>query len=349
MNYYLLDKNLNYVMVIEDYRSFIWSTRYNVPGDFELYAPASSKLLKSAKRGYYIIRDTDRTHAMIIENIRVNTDIENGDYITITGRDLKSILNRRIIWSQTVVNGNVETVCRSLVTENAISPTIDARAISRLTLGDTIGITDTIKTQYTGDNLGETISAISQTFGLGYDVLLDIENGLFEFVMLKGENRTYAQNVNPVIVFSNNFDNLLTTDYEMNSEEYKNVALIAGEGEGTSRKVCSVGSYTDLDRYELYVDARDISSNNGEIAYADYIELLADKGREELAETVITESIAGEVETNYTYKVNIDYFIGDIVEVINEYGVSMQPRITEIIECNDENGFTCIPTFETDV
>lgn len=349
MNFYLLDDNLNKIKLLEIYRSFIWTNRYFTPGDFELYTPATKDLLNTLRRGYYIVRDDDLTQCMIIANFEVTTDIENGDYITITGQSLKSILNRRIIWTQTVLNGNVETAARQLVTDNAINPSVTARKIPPLVLGDTIGLTQTINAQYTGDNLGETLTAIGQTYGIGYDVLLDLENKQFKFVLLQGKNRTYAQNVNPPVVFSNEFENLLTTDYAYNSDEYKNVALVAGEGEGTARKTATIGTASGLDRYELFVDARDVSSNNGEISANEYTNLLVERGAQGLAETVITESITGEVEANYTYKLNVDYFLGDIVEVRNDYGISMTPRITEIIECHDENGYTCIPTFATDV
>lgn len=349
MNYYLLDTNLNYVQVIEVYASMIWTTRYFEPGDFELYTPANAALINALKKDYYIIRDDDLTQAMIIKNIQVTTDVENGDYITITGQSLKSILNRRIIWTQTNLNGNLEMMLRQLVTDNAINPTVAARKISRLVLGDTIGLTQTINAQYTGGNLGETLTEIGQTYGIGYDVLLDLENKQFKFVLLQGKNLTYNQNVNPRVVFSNDHENLLTTNYTYNSDEYKNVALVAGEGEGTARKTATIGAASDLSRYELYVDARDVSSNEGEISAAEYTDLLLARGTEELSEYTVIETIEGEVETNYTYKPNVDYFLGDIVEVINAYGVSMTPRIIEIIECTDENGFTCIPTFATDV
>lgn len=348
MNFYLLDNNLNYIKIIELYRSMIWTNRYYTPGDFELYAPATKDLLNTVQRGYYIVRDDDLTQCMIISNFEVKTDIENGDYITITGQDLKSILNRRIIWTQTVLNGNVETMIRQLVTQNAIRPTIAARTISRLVLGDTIGLTGTIEAQYTGDNLGETISLICQTYHIGYDVKLDMENKQFVFVLFQGQDRTYDQNVNPRVIFSNEYENLLTTDYTYNSEEYKNVALVAGEGEGTARKTATIGTASDLNRFELFVDARDISSNNGEISANEYTNLLLERGTQNLAETIIKEDINGEVETNYTYKLNVDYFLGDIVEVINDYGVSTTPRITEVIECHDENGYTCVPTFAAD-
>lgn len=349
MNFYLLDNNLNYLQVIEVYTSMIWTTRYYAAGDFELYTPATPELLDTLQRNYYIVRDDDLTQCMIIANFEVKTDVENGDYITITGKSLKSILGRRIIWTQTVLNGNVETMIRKLVTDNAINPTIAARAISNLVLGDTIGLTGTIEAQYTGDNLADTLTAIGQTYGIGWDVLLDLENKQFKFVLLQGVNRTYAQNTVPRVIFSNEYENLLTTDYKYNSDNYKNVALVAGEGEGTARKTQTIGTATGLNRYELFVDARDVSSNNGEISASEYNNLLLERGAQNLAENVITESIEGEIEPNYTYQLNRDYFLGDIVEVINAYGVSMSPRIIEVIECNDTNGYTCVPTFATDV
>lgn len=349
MNFYLLNANLDYVQVIEVYTSMIWTTRYYAAGDFELYAPATTELLNTIKRNMYIVRDDDLTQAMIISNFEVKTDVENGDYITITGQSLKSILARRIIWTQTVLNGNVETCIRQLITENAISPTIPDRTIINLVLGNTIGLTGTINAQYTGDNLAETLTAIGQTYGIGWDVLLDLPNKQFKFVLQQGTNRTYSQNTVPRVIFSNEYENLLTTDYMFNSENYKNVALVAGEGEGTARKTVSVGGAIDLLRYELFVDARDISSNDGEINPIEYTKLLQERGDEALSETRIIKTIEGEIEANYTYKLNVDYFLGDLVEVINDYGVSMSPRIIEVIECWDANGYTCIPTFNTDV
>lgn len=348
MNFYLLDNNLNYLMIIENYRSFIWTNRYYTSGDFELYAPLTNELLNTIQRNYFIIRDDDTTQCVVVSNIEVKTSVTDGDYIIVTGYTLKSILNRRIIWSQTVLDGNVETMIRKLVTENAISPANTARIIPNLILGDTIGLTSNILAQYTGDNLGDTISAICQTYRIGYDVKLDINNKKFVFVLFEGADRTSSQSVNPRVIFSDSFDNLLTSDYKYNSDNYRNVALVAGEGEGTARKTATTGSASGFERYELFVDARDVSSNNGEISLADYNKLLLERGSQKLAETVINENITGEVEARINYKLGVDFFLGDTVEVVNAYGMIMLPRITEIIECHDENGYTCVPTFYQD-
>ena len=81
---------------------------------------------------------------------------------------------------------------------------------------------------------------------------------------------------------------------------------------------------------------------------SDYLTLLQNIGYEKLAELGITESVNSEVAENETYKLNRDYFLGDVVEIVNEYGISMTPRVTEVIECQDDTGYTCIPKFTTE-
>ena len=346
--YYLLDKQLNILCPIEAYQSMIWTTRYYEAGDFELYVPATQQMLDTIRTDYFIVRDDDFTQAMIIQNITVLTDIEQGNYMTITGKSLKNILSRRIIWHQTTVNGKVETCIRRLVDDNAVNPHEPLRKISRLVLGPEIGLTETIKAQFTGDNLETAIQDICKNYKIGYDILLDLENKQFIFILYKGSDRSYNQSQNPHIIFSNDFENLLRTNYASGLENYKNAVLIAGEGEGINRRTATIGATEDLDRYEAFVDARDVSSNDGELSEGEYIYALVEKGYEFLSNNNKTESIDGEVETEHTYKVNQDYFLGDIVEVINEYGIIMTPRIVEIIESDDETGHYTIPTFKSD-
>ena len=59
---------------------------------------------------------------MIIENVKTVADYENGDSMAISGRGLKSIVGRRVVWQQTNLAGNVETGIRQVLTENIIAP-----------------------------------------------------------------------------------------------------------------------------------------------------------------------------------------------------------------------------------
>ena len=57
-------------------------------------------------------------------------------------------------------------------------------------------------------------------------------------------------------------------------------------------------------------------------------------------------TFAGTVEPDVTFEYKTDYFLGDIVTVQNSYGVTVPVRIVEIIEVNDDNGYSLQPKFE---
>lgn len=356
MDVYVLDKNFNRVGVCDDYKSIIWTVRYFKPGDFELYLPATDKNITLLKEDQYVVRDKDIMYdgentiyknAMVIEKIQVTTDIENGNYLIVTGRCLKSILARRIVWQQTTLYGKVEVALQQILIENAINPSDSLRKIEKLQLGETKGYTETVEKQVTGDNIAAFMEEVCMAYGMGWDIY--IKNDHFAFELYKGSDRSYNQTENPFVVFSPDYDNLLTTDYQYDKTNYKNVALIAGEGEGLSRRTVTVGNVSGLDRYEVYVDSRNSSSNDGSITDAEYNQILTEEGLETLNsdECSITENIEGQIETSSNYQINKDYFLGDVVEIVNEYGIETTPRIIEIIESEDENGSNTIPTFST--
>ena len=66
-----------------------------------------------------------------------------------------------------------------------------------------------------------------------------------------------------------------------------------------------------------------------------------------LAERVKTLEFEGSVDTLDTYVYKNDYDLGDIVKVVNEYGIEAQAQIVSIIESEDnEDGYIVEPTFE---
>lgn len=342
---YVHNPQLERIGVIDTQSSIIWTNRYYSPGDFELYLSATTDNLELLKMGNIVVRDGYEDNAMVIEKIIIDTDAENGNYITVSGRCLKSLLYRRIIWQQTSLTGYLESCISRILEENAVAPEDSDRAIPGLKNGNTLESGASISTQATGDNLGETIEAMCQNAGIGWDIQLDLDRKGYTFILYRGVDRSYDQHEVPYVVFSNEFENLLKTTYTFDKTKFGNVAEVAGEGEGTDRKVVTLGDAKGLDRYEVYVDARDVSSNNGETPIADYNEQLIQRGQEKLAEADYTENFEGEVSYGYTYEFGKDYFLGDIVEVVNEYGMAASTRILEIIQSEDESGIYTIPTF----
>lgn len=348
MEFYILDENLDVLDVVDTFKSVIWTRRFWEMGDFELYVPATPKMIDLLQKGRFVLRADDTTQMCIIQNVQITTNVEDGNFLTVTGGDLKNILDRRIVWKQITLSGNVEEAVRNLVTLNIISPEIEERQISNFVLAARNGFTETMKMQFTGQSLNEAISKICKVQKMGYDVSFDFANKRFVFSLYKGADRTFDQSTNPYVVFSKDFENLISTDYTDNGAQFRNVAKVAGEGEGIGRKNAVVGMASGINRYEMYVDIRDTSTNEGEIDEVTYQSILIEKGATALAETLYDEAIDGEVEPNNTFKLGVDYFLGDLVEIVNEYGIEMKPRITETIESEDETGHYIIPTFATD-
>ena len=345
----VLDTEFKAVGIMDSFESFIWTDRYSKCGDFEIYGPANTEALSLLQVDYYLW-NKDSEHAMIIEDIEINTDTEDGNYYTVRGRSLESILERRIIWTQTTIDGNLQNGIKKLLDDNIINPTDENRKISNFIFeeSDDENITTmTLDAQYTGDNLYETICSICDSNGLGFKITLREDNH-FIFKLYYGIDRSYNQIKNPYVVFSPNFNNIINSNYKETKSAYKNVGLVAGEGEGSSRKTVTVGNVSGLERREMFIDAGDISTNTGDktLSEKEYNSQLEERGNEELSDYQLIQSFEGEMETTQMFKLGEDYFIGDIVQTSNEYGKEARSRVTEIIWSQSASEYSMYPTFE---
>lgn len=348
MDIYVMDCVNGIIGLIDTYNSVIWNVQYFGKNDFQIVTAASDANMDLLQDGRLLVRESDikldsYNNVMLIEKVQIDLDSEKGWLLTVTGKGLKNLLSRRVVWSQITSTGTVETTIRQAITDNAINPTDPNRAIPNLVLDSLQGFTDTADIQLLGENLAEWLESICTTYGYGWDIY--IKNHQFVFKLYQGTDRSYNQsNVVPV-VFSPEFDNLLSSSYAYDKSGYVNAALIGGEGQGTAKRMASIGTAAGLARFETYVDGSSVSSNGEIITVEEYTALLQSYGKEQIAGSQITKSFDGEVIPDGLYKLNIDYFLGDIVQIQNEKGISATPRIIEIIYADDENGTSVVPTF----
>lgn len=345
MEIYVYTPDFINVCIIDTYQSFIWTDRLNKPGDFELYTPVTQKILDYCVEGNYLaIKESDKT--MIVENREIRTDMEDGPIIVVTGHSLESILGRRIIWNVTNIDGNLQNGVKKLINENVISPSIAARAIPNFIFKnstDTSITTLTMDNQYTGDNLLEVLEDLCSANNIGFRVLLN-DNYKFEFELFTGVDMSYNQDVLPWVTFSPNYENLLSSAYKENTDTSKNVALVAGEDESENRVTRVVGTGSGLSRKELYVDARDLQSDD--ITTSEYYQQLDERGKEKLSECKVKKKFESECEVTKQFEYGIDFNLGDVVQVENEYGIGAPARITEFIISDENDNLKRYPTFE---
>lgn len=341
----ILNKEFEIIDVIDYYKSLEWVKRYCDTGDFVLNIIANAHTVQNLKERNYVVReDDDKIYQ--IEKINLKSNEEDGDILTVSGRSVEKILAQRIVWKQTSANGGetAEDFIRRIITENAINPSDKKRKIPRLKLGEKMGFSEKIEKQLTGDNLLTAVKEICNTYSYGFKIVMN-ETGELVFELYKGKDRSYRQNENPFVIFSPDFDNVVNTEYEYDETNISNVALIGGEGEGNERKYQTLGNTEGMERYELFVDAKDVSSNNGEISAAEYNNMLIERGREKIAENTFVETYDGELENTNTYIYKEDYDIGDVVQIVDKFGIESTPRILEIIESDNENGYKIVATY----
>lgn len=360
------DQNTDLIGIIDTAQSIIWHSVYFGVGDFEIYVQASPEIVALLQVGNFVTR-TDDVEVGIIEAISVADDPQNGMMITARGRFAKALLERRLIYNlsgtvnkATILRGNVETEVRRIVEENAINCTFDSkRNMPLLALGPLSNISLVIvddngtaaQKQVSYENLLTYTDGVLMEYGLASTVILDVDARKLLYVVYSGTDRSTDNAAgNDPIVFSKDFDNLTSSSYQYDTATEKNVALIGGAGEGLERFYSLVaGSHSGMQRREIFVDAASINrkykdENDVEQTYTDaeYKAMLDTKGRQTLAANVLTETFDGVVDVmSSPWKYNEHFTLGDIVTTQNDdIGKYINVRICDVLEAQDENGYT---------
>lgn len=350
---YILDKNFDNFAVLDTFKSFIWTDRYNEAGDFEIETVANEYYLNIFRQDYYVYFSRSE-HLMIIEQLEINSDVEDGNTIKVRGRSLEAILDRRVIWGWKTLNGSFQNGVKTLINENVISPENGRRRFPNFIFEDTddAHIAELqMVTQYFGDNLYEAIVDACKVLNVGFKVTLNSEKKLV-FKLYYSVFHNCDQDENPFVIFSVDYDNLINSNYKSDMVNYKTVALIGGEGDGSEKRFTSYelpsGGGSGYDRREMYTDQQGVTSDLGEeeLDSEDYDQLLKSKGSEELAEKIVTEEFEGEtMDTSFVY--GVDYNLGDVVTLRNEYGKSSISRVAEYTFSKNETEDKSYPKFET--
>ena len=352
----ILNTDFEEVGIVDVYKSFIWTDRYQEAGDFEIYAPVETTPIEYLKQDYYLW-NRDSEHAMIIESVSIKSDIEDGAYVVVKGHSLECLLHRRIVWSKTTITEGtkIQNGLKILFNQNIISPSLSARAIPNFIFEESTDpkITALVydeETDYFGDNIYTVVQNICVEHEIGFKVSLTNDNK-FKFKLYAGADRSYDQEANPYVIFSPEHGNLLNSNYIESVESWKNVTLVAGDEEGSGTSATRVTRVVSIDdssiigitRREAYTEAGGINSTS-----KNYMTHLKQKGIDTLMTNSRVKAFEGEQDLNnsmYTY--GKDYFMGDIVQVSNEYGQEGRAYVSEFIISCDESGTTMYPTFKS--
>lgn len=321
MDIYVYNSDVEIVGVIDKYKSIVWNRKYFEAGTFEIVLPATKLNSRYIQKRRLISRAGD-SEVGLITAINITDDNEDGRMIKVSGVMFHGILKRRIAYQN-------DKNLTDLIQNNIISSDETARNIPNLVIGDEIFDTEfdyTIK----GSNLAETIKELALQHNFGQKTVIDKPNKKIVYTTYYGIDRSIEQSANSRVIFSKNYDNLISAEYTYDETSATNTMI--ANWDGTIKIITSDDKeHSDYDRFETY---REFS---GTTPLSD----ITKQSKDNLQE--ITEDYEGDVSFTSGYKKKWD--LGDIVTIFDvETGFSISKRITEVSENNDNqtNEISCV-------
>lgn len=352
----IFEFDFNRVGEISEYELLTIERNYEKLSRLVLFVDGKRENLGKLKKGRILTTVDNPSLGYIIEHLDYVD--EKGSLLEVVAPSINSLLGYRTIDRQQRFSGNIENVIKDFVNANAINPSNPNRTIPNLRLTSNFGIDETADETKIGGQLDDYIYSLCNKFNMSFDIVMNHNDKVFDFVTWKGADRSTQQSVNPYVIFSKEFDNIIKQNYVNSDLDKRTVAIVAGEGEGAERKLIMVNdNLSGLERRELFVDARDLQSEytdeNDEtktLTPSEYKTILKNRGLSKLAEHETIETFESKVDMFSQFIYGRDYGLGDIVSVANnDLGIIMHPRITSAILKSDRQGLNLDISFGSNI
>jgi hypothetical protein len=325
-------------------------------GTFTVNAPLELNTIFLNREEQYYLLFNGNVHPVVgkVEDVKKESEDEENK-LTITGRLALFILTKRIVSDTINTSGTTLEHMEKLITENIlkvknnryISITIDDSAVNKNKLSK-------VDRQVTGGYIWDEFEELLEQDKLGVELypnivptysVNNIDSNILDWTLKfsSGIDRTKGNvDGNVPVIFSQQLSNINRVDYERNVENHCNIAYVAGEGEGSNRKWFEIPINQEesqetkgWERSELWIDARDIQSEDGDgnkLTDEQYNALIKQRAEEKAVENNIQESYEATVITkNKRYTYGKDYFLGDFVTVVDtQLGLEFDVQIVGI-------------------
>jgi hypothetical protein len=356
MELYTLDPLFRRENVIDQFESLIWTERYAVYGDFQLDIQATVESRSLLQAGTLLAMNKSH-RVMTVETIEDSTDSEGRRMLSIKGRSIEAMLLDRVAMSATgsltihpnwTLTGTPGAIARKIFHDicvtGLLSPYDPIPFINEGTFtgDDTIDEpADTITAVLQPTTVYDAIAEICKVWDLGFRLIRQYDMSKLWFDVYTGVDRTSSQAVSESVIFTPELDNLHNTKSLVSIDQAKNVAYVYSEA--GFQYVYAEGVDQEVDGFErrtLPIVVEGIT----QATHPNWIDILQQRGREELAKHRTYQAYDGEVSQVSQYVYGRDYNLGDMVEVRGDDGSANAMRVTEQIFVSDREGERSYPT-----
>jgi hypothetical protein len=329
---FFFDKELNMLGIVDYFISLRWRRKYFEAGEFEIVLPVNDYMMSLISYDVLVMRN-NYTEAGIIESIEFSDDGTNEE-VTISGRFLSALLERRIVKSKINFSGNTVEGMNTIV--NAMTPLTSQWETETVTISS-----PSVDFQVTYKNVYDYLKKLSEYSNIGFRVVPNVESKVYMFEVWKGIDRTSAQNENEEYSFSDDNYNIEQGKIIMSEKTKATYVLVGGQGEDSSRVLVSVDDGSiGFDRYEIFSDQKNLRKE--ELSDSAYQNKLKQVGDGLLKNGTFRLEVTALIQQDYKKKWNL----GDIVNIKKEkWGVYTTYRIIEVEETIEDGKKTIYPTF----
>lgn len=374
MDIFILDALLRPIDVVDQYISFIWTERWSTFGDFQIDTLATP----NNKRRFVVdtkLSISQSKRVMIVESVQEKDDVANGNVLTVKGRCLNSLLDKRVAASidsfTDLIEVSWDTVGwtpKELLELYFFSICYDGN----LSPGDIIpylqpqGTTSLYPTENISDpwpsdfawstkpeSLYKAFQDIISAYDVGFRFYKSPTDSKLYFESMMGCDRTTQQSLYTPVIFAYDMVNLIDTTNLVDVTNYYNaVQVVYFYNDGTSDTTLSVlVKSSDLDFSAGGFDQRmkylEVTQLPEGMVLADVPAYLTKLGQEELGRSQSVNVYDGEIAKDSTFLYERDYNLGDIVEVRGTDGGTAYMRVVEQIFSSDSTGESVYPSLIT--
>lgn len=366
MDIRVFDKTLTALGLVDEMAACIWTIRYFSVGEIKILAPLTENNRAMLKVGNIVIKhdeyidyidENDNTwrSAAELSYVKYGRDEKGQEQIEARGYMLSKWLNQRVITPQIQMTGTCQQVVNELIRRNIRTGAAASRRFPQFSVlaQQTISGTSFEYSNEALKALGDEVRDVCQQGKLGYDILVSERQQLYGFRLYQGANLTSGNSDgNAPCIFSRDFDNVNSQEYEDSTDNMKNYAYIRGASDSNNnQEVVTVdgAGETGYGLREVFIDASDISRNaetstgeSREIPVATYRLMLKSRGETELAGMIENYTFNSDINILSNLKYKKDFDLGDRVTCIERrWGITINSRITEITQ-TWESGKTLI-------
>ena len=349
---------------ITGWDSASWIERYRDPGEFEIVGKLSSGLKEALPIGTFIshVRTLD---VMMVENHEISEETDEDPTITITGRDLKSLLEQRIVgqnwnWasppaslsvSEYILGANYTWIqAAELINEHIKTGTVIMSGDAIPNLEATHSVSGTSVSEARTIPRGDVLSKLMELLevdDLGCRVIrrhifpgFPSSGSTVKLLIHDGDDKSSS------VVFSAANGDIDVAEFLWSIKRLKTSALVSGQ----YVEAMVHGTQTGLDRRVMLVDGSDLDGHLETIPTGGTLTsirtAMTTRGNQALKAQKKLSLSRIDISATPTHEYRREYNIGDFVSVNSNYGQIGTMRVIEHVEIEDENGRSAHPTLE---